>query len=72
MDACRVLARVSPATYLPRMSKALVRLGRDDSVRELPEARLGLRAQAVEAAREPDEPTPSTRRSCRTSPEAGA
>ncbi|WP_369249929.1 hypothetical protein [Streptomyces sp. R41] len=58
IDACRVLAQVSPATYLPRLSRALVRLSWDCSVRELPEARLVLHTEAVEAARGLDESDP--------------
>lgn len=58
VDACRVLATVSPATYLPRLAQALVRLSWDFSVRELPEAQLVLCAEAVDAARELDESDP--------------
>lgn len=50
VEACRVLARVSPATYLPRLARALVGLGHGDVFDELPEARLTLFEEAAEAA----------------------
>jgi tetratricopeptide (TPR) repeat protein len=50
VEACRVLAPVSPATYLPRLARALVRLGHGDVFDELPEARLALFEEAAEAA----------------------
>lgn len=50
VEACRVLARVSPATYLPRLSRALVALGYGDVFDELPKARLALFEEAAEAA----------------------
>jgi hypothetical protein len=42
VEAYRVLARVSPAAYLPRLSDALIHLGFDDAYDERPEARLAL------------------------------
>lgn len=50
VEAYRVLARVSPATYLPRLSRALVDLGYGDVFDELPRARLALFEEAAEAA----------------------
>ncbi|WP_149826162.1 hypothetical protein [Streptomyces tailanensis] len=50
VEAYRVLARVSPATYLPRLSRALVDLGYGDVFDELPQARLALFEEAAEAA----------------------
>ncbi|GHH81003.1 hypothetical protein [Streptomyces capitiformicae] len=50
VEACRVLARVSPAAYLPRLSRALVHLGYGDVFDELPQARLALFEEAAEAA----------------------
>jgi len=58
VEACRVLARVSPATYLPRLSKALVFLAFDHEYRELPEAQLALYEEAVEVARAVDPSDP--------------
>jgi hypothetical protein len=50
VEACRVLARVSPATYLPRLSRALVHLGHGVVFDELPQARLALFEEAAQAA----------------------
>ncbi|UUU25657.1 hypothetical protein [Streptomyces sp. DSM 40750] len=50
VEACRVLARVSPASYLPRLSRALIGLGHGDAFDELPEARLALFEEAAQAA----------------------
>ncbi|MEV0174790.1 hypothetical protein AB0I00_27175 [Streptomyces sp. NPDC050803] len=58
VDACRVLARVSPATYLPRLSKALYELAFVAELREKPEIRLTLFEEAVEAAYAMDETDP--------------
>lgn len=58
VEACRVLARVSPATYLPRLTKALIRLGFSDEYRKLPEAQLALYEEAVEVARSVDPADP--------------
>lgn len=37
-EAYRVLAKVSPASYAPKLANALIHLSFDDSVRELPQA----------------------------------
>ncbi|MET7700531.1 hypothetical protein [Streptomyces sp. NPDC005485] len=58
VEACRVLARVSPATYLPRLSKALIYLGFSDEYRKLGEAQLALYEEAVEVARAVDPSDP--------------
>ncbi|WP_406390693.1 hypothetical protein [Streptomyces sp. NBC_00887] len=56
IDAYRVLARVSPAVYLPRLASELVTYG----YRELqdPELRLALRTEAAAAARAMDRAEP--------------
>ncbi|MEU4985310.1 GNAT family N-acetyltransferase [Streptomyces sp. NPDC021969] len=51
VDACRVLARVSPAAYLPRLARALRNLSYDRVYRDRPEDRLALCKEAVAAAR---------------------
>lgn len=51
VDACRVLARVSPAAYLPRLARALRHLSYDRVYRDRPEDRLALCEEAVAAAR---------------------
>lgn len=58
VDAYRVLAQVSPAAYLPRLSKALQRLSYDTSSGKRHPACLALREEAVAAARaiDPTEP----------------
>ncbi|WP_327432619.1 hypothetical protein [Streptomyces sp. NBC_01236] len=53
-EAYRVLAKVSPASYAPKLANALMHLSFDDSVRELPQARLDLCQEAVDAARQLD------------------
>ena len=58
VDACRVLAKVSPATYLPRLSKALTDLGCGMELRGKPEVQLALYDEAVEAAYAMDEADP--------------
>lgn len=50
VDACRVLAEVSPATYLPRLSRALRDLGYASELGDKPEMRLALFEEAAEAA----------------------
>ncbi|MFC7261813.1 hypothetical protein [Streptomyces lutosisoli] len=57
-EAYRVLAKVSPASYAPKLANALIHLSFDDSLRELPEARLNLCREAVDAARRLDESDP--------------
>ncbi|MDG4857659.1 hypothetical protein P8605_05725 [Streptomyces sp. T-3] len=58
VDACRVLARVSPASYLPRLVRALLRLSYDRYYADRHEACLALLDEAVAAARalDPVEP----------------
>ncbi|WP_329166192.1 hypothetical protein OHB49_41610 [Streptomyces sp. NBC_01717] len=58
VDAYRVLAQVSPVSYLPRLVKALQRLSYDTSAGERHAACLALREEAVAAARaiDPAEP----------------
>lgn len=58
VDAYRVLAQVSPASYLPRLVKALQRLSYDSGSGERHAACLALREEAVAAARaiDPAEP----------------
>ncbi|WP_406296696.1 hypothetical protein [Streptomyces sp. NBC_00624] len=58
VDAYRVLAQVSPVSYLPRLVKALQRLSYDTSAGERHPACLALREEAVAAARaiDPAEP----------------
>ncbi|MFF9347091.1 hypothetical protein [Streptomyces sp. NPDC014734] len=59
VDAYRVLARVGPASYLPRLAVALRRLSHDPAYGERHEDRLALCEEAVAAARaiDPAEPT---------------
>ncbi|MER5538513.1 hypothetical protein [Streptomyces mirabilis] len=54
IEAYRVLSGVSPATYLPKLSRALHQQGYASGLRDLPEARLALRAEAVATARKID------------------
>ncbi|WP_392842626.1 hypothetical protein [Streptomyces sp. LN500] len=58
VDAYRVLAQVSPVSYLPRLVKALQRLSYDTSAGERHAACLALREETVAAARaiDPAEP----------------
>ncbi|MFH8705508.1 hypothetical protein [Streptomyces rubrogriseus] len=58
VDACRVLARVSPAAYLPRLARALQNLSCDRVYSDRPEDRLALREEAVAAARALDPADP--------------
>ncbi|MFF3330960.1 hypothetical protein ACFYWX_15555 [Streptomyces sp. NPDC002888] len=58
VDACRVLAKVSPATYLPRLSRALTHLGGAMELREKPGVQLALYEEASEAAYAMDEADP--------------
>ncbi|MEU1189101.1 hypothetical protein [Streptomyces sp. NPDC005859] len=59
VGAYRVLARVSPAAYLPRLSKALQQLSYDACFDDLPEGCLALREEAVAAARAVDPAEPA-------------
>lgn len=54
VDAYRVLAQVSPVSYLPRLAGALVSYGYGHEFRDRPEARLALKAEAVAVARRID------------------
>ncbi|WP_330240110.1 hypothetical protein [Streptomyces sp. NBC_00525] len=54
VDACRVLSRVSPAAYLPRLARSLQRLSYDSSVGEWHPSALALCEEAVAAARSID------------------
>ncbi|MFG3349953.1 hypothetical protein ACGF1Z_33420 [Streptomyces sp. NPDC048018] len=51
VGAYRVLAEVSPRAYLPKLAGALVSWGYTDELRDLPEARTALHAEAAAAAR---------------------
>ncbi|WP_413752492.1 hypothetical protein NRF20_10875 [Streptomyces sp. R-74717] len=51
IDAYRVLAEVSPLTYLPKLSKALLSFGYAQEFRDRPDIQLALHAQAAAAAR---------------------
>ncbi|MFE7579693.1 hypothetical protein ACFU5Z_33610 [Streptomyces sp. NPDC057521] len=59
VDAYRVLAQVSPASYLPRLARALQALGFENSHRHTRPDRLALCEEAVAVARsiDPGEPT---------------
>ncbi|MEU3528129.1 hypothetical protein AB0E62_30400 [Streptomyces sp. NPDC038707] len=59
VDAYRVLARVSPASYLPRLAEALQRLSYDSGSGEPHAARLALRQEAVAVARSIDPAEPN-------------
>ncbi|MFF0588212.1 hypothetical protein ACFYWD_19805 [Streptomyces sp. NPDC003781] len=54
VDAYRVLARVSPAAYLPPLARALRQLSHDRVYADRPLDRLALRQEAVAAARAVD------------------
>ncbi|MFB6501098.1 MULTISPECIES: hypothetical protein [unclassified Streptomyces] len=58
LEAYRVLAEVSPRAYLPKLGRALVSAGHARELRERPDARLALYAEAVAVARriEADDP----------------
>ncbi|MGA5872885.1 hypothetical protein [Streptomyces cinereoruber] len=51
VEAYRVLAKVSPAAYLPKLVRALVSYGYEVGHRRGPERRLPLHAEAADAAR---------------------
>ncbi|MET8945839.1 hypothetical protein ABZX30_20205 [Streptomyces sp. NPDC004542] len=59
VDAYRVLAQVSPASYLPRLAKALQRLSHDSSAGKRHPAGLALCEEAVAAARSIDPADPA-------------
>ncbi|MEU0603920.1 hypothetical protein ABZ484_37715 [Streptomyces sp. NPDC006393] len=59
VGAYRVLARVSPAAYLPRLVKALLRLSHDTGSGRRHAACLALREEAVAAARAVDPAEPA-------------
>lgn len=54
IEAYRVLAEVSPLTYLPKLSEALVSFGYAQEFRDRPDIQLALHAQAAAAARRID------------------
>ncbi|MFD3994620.1 hypothetical protein [Streptomyces sp. NPDC058548] len=54
VQAYRVLAKVSPAAYLPKLVAALARYGYEPGFRDHPLPRLALHAEAAEAARRLD------------------
>ncbi|MFF9567217.1 hypothetical protein [Streptomyces sp. NPDC014685] len=58
LEAYRVLAGVSPRAYLPKLGQALISAGYGRELRERPDARLALYAEAVAVARriEADDP----------------
>ncbi|OPG02748.1 hypothetical protein B1R27_31230 [Streptomyces sp. GKU 895] len=58
VEAYRVLAAVSPLTYVPKLADALVSYGYEPDVRDLPEARLVRHAEAAAVARRVDEGDP--------------
>jgi tetratricopeptide (TPR) repeat protein len=59
VDAYRILSRVSPATYLPRLARALQRLSHDGGVGEWHPSSLALCEEAVAAARSIDPAEPA-------------
>ncbi|MEV6393483.1 hypothetical protein AB0M39_01625 [Streptomyces sp. NPDC051907] len=59
VDAYRVLAQVSPASYLPLLARALQRLSYDSNSGKKHAACLGLREEAVAAARSIDPAEPA-------------
>ncbi|MGW5849902.1 hypothetical protein ACWFQ8_18450 [Streptomyces sp. NPDC055254] len=59
VDAYRVLAQVSPASYLPLLARALQRLSYDTGSGKKPAACLALREEAVAAARSIDPAEPA-------------
>lgn len=54
VEAYRVLAEVSPMAYLPKLAEALVSQGYAAELRDRPDIRLALHAEAVAAARRVD------------------
>ncbi|MEV6992681.1 hypothetical protein AB0N87_26285 [Streptomyces sp. NPDC093228] len=51
VDAYRVLSAVSPLTYLPKLTEALLSYGYAPEVRDRPDVRLARHAEAVATAR---------------------
>ncbi|MFD9903404.1 hypothetical protein [Streptomyces sp. NPDC059063] len=58
VDAYRILSRVTPAAYLPRLSEALVRLSHERGYQDHHAARLAVLEEAVAAARAVDTAEP--------------
>ncbi len=58
VEAYRVLAVVSPLTYMPKLAQALMSASYEREIRDLPEAKLAWGAEAVAAARRVDEGEP--------------
>ncbi|MET7733403.1 hypothetical protein ABZT02_18820 [Streptomyces sp. NPDC005402] len=58
VEAYRVLSAVSPLTYLPKLAEALLSLGYAHEIRNLPEAQLAHRIEAVTVARAVDKGDP--------------
>ncbi|WP_137992437.1 hypothetical protein [Streptomyces vilmorinianum] len=59
VEAYRVLARVSPSAYLPKLTRALVSWSYSRQLRDLPEQQLALCAEAADAARRIDAGEPN-------------
>ncbi|MGW3146990.1 hypothetical protein ACWDG1_20375 [Streptomyces sp. NPDC001177] len=59
VEAYRVLAEVSPLTYLPKLAEALVSYGYAPEFRDRPDVRLALRAEAAATARRIDASDPN-------------
>jgi tetratricopeptide (TPR) repeat protein len=58
VEAYRVLSVVSPLTYMPKLAQALLSASYASEIRDLPEAKLAWRAEAVATARRVDEGEP--------------
>lgn len=58
VEAYRVLSAVSPLTYLPKLTEALLSYGYAHEIRNLPEAQLARHSEAVATARAVDEGDP--------------
>lgn len=58
VTAYRVLAEVSPLSYLPKLSEALISHGYDEQFRDRPQERLALHEEAAAAARRIDPAEP--------------
>jgi tetratricopeptide (TPR) repeat protein len=59
VEAYRVLSAVSPLTYLPKLTRALLSYGYAPEVRDRPEARLARHAEAAATARRIDSGEPN-------------
>ncbi|MFJ2239824.1 hypothetical protein [Streptomyces sp. NPDC087859] len=59
VEAYRVLAVVSPLTYMPKLAQALLSASYEPEIRDLPEAKLAWRAEAAATARRVDESDPN-------------